>query len=874
MLLWLLVPACAPEKKPAKDEPDPADTSPDPADTGAVPLDVDQDGYVAAVAGGDDCDDTDAAVNPGATEVCDGVDNDCNGITDEAGDPTTWYEDADQDGYGDDYSKAVACTPPDGYTDVGGDCDDGDAAVNPGAMEVCDAADTDEDCDGYADSEDDSVTGGTTYWTDADGDGYGNPATAEERCEGGTGYADNADDCDDGDAAVSPMGTESCNGVDDDCNGTTDDGSATTTFYADADGDGFGDPDSTTAACDAPDGYTTDSRDCDDSRSDVHPGGSEVCDATDTDEDCDGYADDDDSYADGKSYWATDADGDGYGVSGSLIQACDKPSGYASVGGDCDDTDPAINPGAIEECDAADVDEDCDGYSDDDDSSVTGTTTYYEDADGDGYGDGSSSADYCTQPGGWVANDDDCDDGSAATYPGASETCGNGGDEDCDGADAVCGVLSGTVDLSTDAELLVGETAGDAAGYAVDLADDIDGDGTPDMLVGAYSEDSGGSGAGRVYVAYGRIFGTDDLSTADVQLDGDDAGDAAGTAVARGGGTSFWVGAPGGDVAYLLSDPGSGTLSSEAVATLTGESSGDLAGAAVAGGFDADADGNADGIVGAPYNDGGGSAAGRAYLLYGTPSSGDLADADVLYSGENAGDLAGTSLAAGDLDGDGTDDLLIGAPGHDGGGSYSGRVYVIYAPGTSDVDLALADATLTGVAAGDLAGDEVRVVGDLDSDGLDDIGVGAEGADDGGKNAGLVAIFFGAPTGASSLSAADVLLVGEAAGDYAGWSLSAGGDVDADGADDVLVGAYGGDRGTGGGGNVYLRYGPLSPGSESLADADAFLVGKETSCQAGWSLAGGIDVDANGNDDIFTGAPALDSGGTDAGGAYLLYTGE
>ena len=123
-----------------------------------------------------DCDDTNAAINPSASEVCDSVDNDCDGLTDDAdssvtGQPT-WYQDSDGDGFGNAAVSQAACTAPSGHVSNSTDCDDTNAAINPSATEVCDGADN--DCDGLTDDADSGVTGQPTWYQDSDGDGFGN----------------------------------------------------------------------------------------------------------------------------------------------------------------------------------------------------------------------------------------------------------------------------------------------------------------------------------------------------------------------------------------------------------------------------------------------------------------------------------------------------------------------------------------------------------------------------------------------------------------------------------------------------------------------------------------------------------------------------
>ena len=236
-----------------------------------------------------DCDDTNAAGHPGATEVCNGIDDDCDTLVDDA-DPdcvglTTYYRDADGDGYGDPNDSVDACTAPAGYVDDNTDCDDTNAAVHPGATEVCNGID--DDCDTLVDE---GVT--TTYYADADGDGYGDPDDSVDACTAPAGYVDNSDDCDDTNAAVHPGATEVCNGIDDNCDGEIDEGFAKNTYYGDADGDGYGDPANTTEACAAPAGYVDDNTDCDDTNAAVNPGASEVPDDG-IDNNCNGVIDED-----------------------------------------------------------------------------------------------------------------------------------------------------------------------------------------------------------------------------------------------------------------------------------------------------------------------------------------------------------------------------------------------------------------------------------------------------------------------------------------------------------------------------------------------------------------------------------------------------
>jgi hypothetical protein len=161
------------------------------------------------------------------------------------------------------------------------------------------------------------------------------------------------------------------------------------------------------------------------------------------------------------------------------------------------------------------------------------------------------------------------------------------------------------------------------------------------------------------------------------------------------------------------------------------------------------------------------------------------------------------------VNGDGFDDVLIGAFGNDAGGRYAGAAYLVLGSATpGDLPLFAADAAYTGEAGNDLAGGAVSVAGDVDGDGFDDLLVGAYGYS-GGSNAGAAYLVLGSPTPADlSLSAADARYTGEAADDYAGHSVSGARDVDGDGFDDLLVGAHYDDAGGTKAGAAYLLVGP------------------------------------------------------------------
>ncbi len=249
--------------------------------------DEDMDGFLNYL----DCDDNNANINPDATEICDGVDNNCDGQIDEGLQLTAYFLDADGDGFGSLAGVVQACigNPPTGYVENALDCDDNNENVNPDQPETCDGLDN--DCNNLVDD----GLAQFTYFADNDGDGFGEAAAALDTCLSAApaGFADNSLDCNDSDPAVHPDMTESCDGIDNDCNGVADDGLTVFTYYFDGDGDLFGDPAIAIDTCGALDpnlGFVLNGFDCDDTNPNVNPFMEEVLDSLDND--CNGLVDD------------------------------------------------------------------------------------------------------------------------------------------------------------------------------------------------------------------------------------------------------------------------------------------------------------------------------------------------------------------------------------------------------------------------------------------------------------------------------------------------------------------------------------------------------------------------------------------------------
>ncbi len=426
----------------------------------------------------------------------------------------------------------------------------------------------------------------------------------------------------------------------------------------------------------------------------------------------------------------------------------------------------------------------------------------------------------------------------------------------------VTGTTRATVDLTglaaSDGFIIRGDAAEDLAGFSVSGADDVNGDGIADLIVGAPYGDNGDDYAGEAYVIYGK------------------AGTPRGTV----------------DLTGLAASDGF---------IIQGDAAGDSAGFNVSGAGDVNGDGVDDLIVGANRGNNAGTNAGEAYVILGGSASGFGAVVDLttlaapygfIIQGDDAYDTAGWSVSsAGDVNGDRLDDLIVGSPVSKDSGNSVGEATVIYGKagatrGTLDLTgLAASDGfIIEGDAAYDIAGWSVSSAGDVNGDGIDDLIVGARLRDDGGYSASEAYLIFGvagATRGTLDLTgliaSEGFIIQGDEEGDGAGWSVSSAGDLNGDDIDDLIVGARGGDDGGAEAGEAYAIYGVagVTRGTvdlTGLAASDVFIIqGDAAYDQVGFSVSSAGDVNGDGIDDLIVGAPYGDDGGTEAGEAYVIY---
>ena len=473
---------------------------------------------------------------------------------------------------------------------------------------------------------------------------------------------------------------------------------------------------------------------------------------------------------------------------------------------------------------------------------------------------------------------------------------------------------------------ITGEAAYDGSGSSVSAAGDVNGDGLADLLVGAPYNNAGGGDAGRSYVVFGRAnwsgvstlnLNTIVAGTGGFAITGEAAYDKSGSSVSAAGDINgdgladLLVGALGNDAyagrSYVVFGranwSGVSTLNLSTIAmgtggfAITGEAMGDLSGLSVSAAGDVNGDGLSDLLVGALNNDAGGSNAGRSYVVFGKTDTNAVNLSAVAagtggfaITGEAADDQSGSSVsAAGDVNGDGLADFIIGAPWNYGS-------YVVFGKanwsGVSTLNLnTIAAGTggfaITGETVGGGSGYSVSAAGDVNGDGLTDLLVGAPYNDASGYNAGRTYVVFGRAnwSGVSTLNLSTIAMgtggfaiTGEATRDKSGYSVSAAGDINGDGLSDLLVGASDNSAGGSDAGRSYVVYGKTDTSAVNLSAVAVgtggfAITGEAADNQSGYSVSAAGDINGDGLADLLVGAPGNAAGGTNAGRGYVIFGG-
>jgi len=474
-----------------------------------------------------------------------------------------------------------------------------------------------------------------------------------------------------------------------------------------------------------------------------------------------------------------------------------------------------------------------------------------------------------------------------------------------------------------------GEAVGDNSGIAVSSAGDINGDGFADLIIGASGAGPNGPSSGATYVVFGKASGfgaTLSLSSLNgsngFQINGVATGDVSGFSVSSAGDVNhdgfadLIIGAPkaapnGTDsgASYVVFGKASGfsanlelsSLNGSTGFRISGEAAGDASGLWVSSAGDVNGDGFADLVIGAPGADPNGLSSGATYVVFGK-SSGFAANIDLSslngangfqINGEAGYDFSGFSVSsAGDINGDGFGDLIIGAHGAYTNGPKAGASYVVFGKAsgfTANLELSSLNGTngfqINGVAAHDLSGFSVSSAGDVNGDGFSDLIIGAYGANVGGPYAGTSYVVFGKASGfsanfqLSSLNGSNGFrIIGEAPGDYSGFSVSSAGDVNGDGFDDLLIGAPFANVNGPASGSSYVVFGKASGFSATLDlltldGTNGFYIDGEAAYDtSGFAVSAAGDVNGDGFADLIVGAPyASPNSALYSGASYVIF---
>jgi len=320
------------------------------------------------------------------------------------------------------------------------------------------------------------------------------------------------------------------------------------------------------------------------------------------------------------------------------------------------------------------------------------------------------------------------------------------------------------------------------------------------------------------------------------------------------------------------------TISASELIQITGTTTQDTLSTAIETG-DFNGDGYDDLILGAFNALTGETRNGAAYIIYGSATaltSQSISSEQIIQlSGESAWDWAGISVAsAGDLNADGYDEILIGAPQHDSAANASGAAYILYGSATPVTSDSLSTAIkLTGTQAIEYFGYTVSDIGDINGDGYDDAAFGSLFYDSDVGNTGAVYVLYGRADQYTSanIETIGIRINGEHVGDALGGAMSCAGDMNNDGFDDWLVGAYGYDGSATDVGAVYILYGNSARITTGSIDRFIRLTGESANDAVGYSMAPAGDLNGDTYADAVIGAAYVDSNGANAGSLYVLY---
>jgi hypothetical protein len=626
--------------------------------------------------------------------------------------------------------ERLVCDVETGWVRNDDDCDDTTSLVSPAADELCNGID--DNCSGVVDE----GFVGTAFNLDADGYGYGygNPFSTDNFCMAPEGWVANGDDCDDMRDFVFPGATELCNGLDDDCDNDADDGLVPLrSYYLDGDQDGFGNPGYSDSLCTAPENWTTDQSDCDDTDPLISPDAVEDCDTPD-DDDCNPDTtcgpSGDLRAADHHVFLPVDS---GERAGAAVAIARDGAVTRIAIGAPSYATEATERDGAVYLMTAP----------------TTPATTSL------------SAGEFLTSArwgfGYAISATHDMDgDGAEDLLVSAPFTSNS------TGRVYVVSSRATSADSPAESSAILRITANNNwvySGYSLASGHDLTGDGTPDLVVGAPLTVIGPNTRGRVAVISGaargsvtinsnvsNIRGTNNSQTGVAvailpDFNGDGVAD-----LAVGSNLVDISGVDNGQVAVYFGPLETGNLDlDEADVTYWGESAGDIAGTAVANAGDVNGDGLSDLIIGAPgHSQDGILGRGAAYIVYGSsaPSSHSLGSADATFLGHSPAMGLGRAVSsAGDVDGNGLDDVLVGQPE---AVDHRGGAFLQLAPYMGTVNVG-SDAFLLAAHDNHEVGFALAPAGDVNGDGLDDFLIGNPGADTSFVTAGSVILSFGLP---------------------------------------------------------------------------------------------------------------------------------